>query len=105
MPPLHNPLPETVHTNHTRRIETENQSDEIDTPPHDHESEQRIQPNNDAESTTSSAETPQPSTCNNITRYSLREAPVPKKFDNILVYELRAKPALLKIMQRKSASQ
>ena len=105
VPPLHNPLPEIVHNNHTRRIETENQPEEIDTPPPDHESEQRIQPNNDAESTRSSAETIQPIKRNNITRYSLREAPVPKTFDNFIVHELRAKPQLLKFIQRKSASQ
>ena len=105
VPPLYNPLPETVHTDSTHRSETENQPDEIDTPPPDHESEQQIQPNSDAESTTSSAETPQPITRNNTTRYGLREAPVPKTFDNFLVHELQAKPALLKFMRRKSASQ
>ena len=104
VPPLHNPLPETVHTERAYRSEAENQSDEIDIPSPDHEPEQRIQPNNDAASTTSSAETSQPITRNNITRYSLREAPVPKTFDNFLVHELQAKPALLKIMPRKSTS-
>ena len=105
VPPLYNPLPETVHTERAYRSEAENQSDEIDTPSPDHEPEQRIQPNNDAASTTSSAETSQPTTRNITTRYSLREAPVPKTFDNFLVHELQAKPALLKFMQRKSANQ
>ena len=92
VPPLYYPLPETVHTDSTHWSETENQSDEIDET--DHESEQQIQSNNDAAPTTSSAETSQPITRNNITRYSLREAPVPKRFDNFLVHELQAKPAL-----------
>ena len=105
VPSLYNPLPETVHTDRTHRIETENQSGDIDTPPPDHEFEQQIQTNNDAASTTSSAETSQPITRNNITRYSLREAPVAKTFDNFLVHELQAKPALLEFMQRKTASQ
>ena len=105
VPPLYNPLPETVRTDRRHRTETEDQSGEIDTPPPDHESEQQIQSNSDAASTTSSAKTSQPITRNNITRYSLPEAPVPKTFDNFLVLELQAKPALLKFMQRKSASQ
>ena len=105
VPPLYNPLPETIHTDRTHRTETENQSGEIDTPPPDHESEQQIQSNNIATPTTSSAETSQLVTRNNITRYSLREAPVPKTFDNFLVHELQAKPALLKFLQRKSANQ
>ena len=105
VPPLHNPLPETVHTERAHRSEAENQSDEIDIPSPDHEPEQRIQPNKDAASTTSSDETSQPITRNNITRFSLREAPVPETFDNFLVHELQAKPALLKFMQRKSANQ
>ena len=105
VPPLHNPLPETIHTDRTHQSEAENQSDEIDIPSPDHEPEQRFQPNNDAASTTSSAETSQPITRNNITRYSLREAPVPKTFNNFLVHELQAKPALLKFMQRKSENQ
>ena len=105
VPPPHIPLPETIHTDRAHQSEAENQSDEIDIPSPDHEPEQRTQPNNDAASTTSSAETSQPIRRNNITRYSLREAPVPKTFDNFLVHELQAKPALLKFMQRKSADQ
>ena len=105
VPLLHNPLPETVHTDCAHRSEAENQSNEIDTPSPDHEPEQQVQSNNDAESTTSSAETSQPIIRNNITRYSLREAPVPKTFDNFRVHEQQAKPALLKFMRRKSASQ
>ena len=105
VPPLHNPLPETVHTDRAHRSEAENQSNEIDTPSPDHEPEQQVQSNYDAESTTSSTETSQPIPRNNITRYSLREAPVPKTFDNFLVHELQAKPALFKFMQRKSGSQ
>ena len=105
VPPPHNPLHETIHADRTHQSEDENQSDEIDIPSPDHEPEQLIQPNNDAASTTSFAETSQPITRNNITRYSLREAPVPKTFDNFLVHELQAKPALLKFMQRKSANQ
>ena len=104
VPPLDNPLPETVHTDSIHRSEAEIQSNEMDTPSSDQLHEQQSHPNNDAESTASSAETPQPITRNNITRYSLREAPVPKTFDNFLVHELQAKPALLKFMQRKSTS-
>ena len=104
VPPLDNPLPETVHTDSTHRSEAEIQSNKMDTPSSDQLPEQQSHPNNDAESTASSAETPQPITRNNITRYSLREAPVPKTFDNFLVHELQAKPALLKVMQRKSTS-
>ena len=98
VPPLDNPLPETVHTDSTHRSEAEIQSNEMDTPSSDQLPEQQSHPNNDAEST------PQPITRNNITRYSLREAPVPKTFHNFLVHELQAKPALLKFMQRKSIS-
>ena len=70
VPPLHNPLPETIHTDRTHQSEAENQSDEIDIPSPDHEPEQRTQPNNDAASTTSSAETSQPITRN--TNYSIQ---------------------------------
>ena len=66
--PLSNPLPEAVHTDRTYRTETENRFDEIDTPPHVHESEQQIQANNDAASTTSSAGTSGPIARNNITK-------------------------------------
>ena len=74
VPPLYNPLPETVHTDRAHRSEAENQSEEIDTLSLDHEPEQRIQSNNDAASTTSSIETSETITRNNITRYSLGEA-------------------------------
>ena len=105
VPPLSNPLPEAIRTENTYQNRTEIQSDEPPTSLPNHESEQQIPTHNDAESTTSSAETPTPITRNNITRYSLREAPVPKTFDNFLVHELQGKPALLKFMQRKSQSQ
>ena len=105
VPPLSNPLPEAIRTENTYQNRTEIQSDEPPTSLPNHESEKQIPTHNDAESTTSSAETPTPITRNNITRYSLREAPVPKTFDNFLVHELQAKPALLKFMQRKSESQ
>ena len=90
VPPLSNPLPEAIHTDRTYRTETEKQSDEPDLPLPDHKSEQQIQSNIDAASTTSSAKTSAPITRHNITRYSLREAPVPKTFDNVLVHELQA---------------
>ena len=105
VPPLSNPLPEAIRTENTYQKRTEIQSDEPPTSLPNHESEQQIPTHNDAESTTSSAETPTPITRNNITRYSLREAPVAKTFDNFLLHELQAKPALLKFMQRKSESQ
>ena len=88
VPSLSNPLPEVIHT----ETSTEIQSDEPPTPLSDHESEQQIPPHNDAESTTSYAETPAPITCNNITHYSLREAPVPKTFENFLFMNCKHSP-------------
>ena len=68
VPLLSKPLPEAIHTDRTYRTETENQPDGPDTPLSDHKSEQQIQSNNDAASTTSSAETSAPITRKNITR-------------------------------------
>ena len=42
VPPLHNPLPETGHTERAHQSEAENQPDEINIPSSDHEPEQRI---------------------------------------------------------------
>ena len=58
VPPLSNPLPEAIRTENTYQTRTEIQSDEPPTSLPNHESEQQIPTHNDAESTTSSAETP-----------------------------------------------
>ena len=91
VPPMPEPLRDTVHTNNTEQAESESLPEEMNLPI-----------NNDVRPTTSSPETPEPITRNNITRYSLREAPVPKTYNNFLVHKLHAKPALVKFMQRKS---
>ena len=60
VPPPSHPLPEAIYTESTYRNGTENQSGETPTPLPNNESEQQIPTHNDAESTTSSAETSQP---------------------------------------------
>ena len=103
VPPLPNPLPESIQTENEQQTEGESPTDRMATPLPLSEPERNIPLNDDAASTTSSTETPAPITRNNTTRYSLREAPVPKTCSNFLVHGLQAKPAVLKIMQRKTA--
>ena len=105
VPPLPNLLPENIRTENTHYTEHENPYDTKATPPLITESEQNAPLNDDATSTISSTETQVPITRNNTTRYSLTEATIPKTYNDFLVHELQAKPALLKFMQRKSASQ
>ena len=102
--PLPNSLPETIQTDNTSHTECDNPSNRVAAPPPT-EPERNVTLNDDAALTTSSTETPAPITHNNTTCNSLREASIPKTYENFLVHELQAKPALLKIMQRKSAGQ
>ena len=104
VPPLSQPLPETVHSNNTRQSESESLPEQTNTPLPHAEPGNNVPVNDDAGSTACTSETPAPTTRNNITRYSLREAPVPKTYDNFLVHELEARLALVKFMQRKSAN-
>ena len=78
VPPMSQPLPETVQSINTRQPEFQSLPEQTNSPLPHVEPENNVPVNDDAGSTASTSETPAPATRNNITRYSLRETPVPK---------------------------